>query len=75
MLILTTGGGPTADQRVELKHFMAGRSVRTAVVSDSIKMRFIIPSIALTNREHHGFTSRELGKAYDFLELSPERTN
>ncbi|MEI9938314.1 MAG: hypothetical protein WDO69_13925 [Pseudomonadota bacterium] len=75
VLILTTGGGPTADQRVQLKHFMAGRSVRTAVVSDSIKMRFIIATIALINREHHGFTNRELGKAYEFLELTPtERT-
>ena len=71
VLILTTGGGPTADQRVELKHFMAGRSVRTAVVSDSIKMRFIIATIALINREHHGFNNRELSKAYDFLALSP----
>lgn len=70
VLILTTGGGPTAPQRAQLKTLMAGRSVRTAVVSDSIKARFIIATIALINRQHHGFTSRELTHAFDFLGLT-----
>jgi hypothetical protein len=72
VLIFSAGGGPTASQRVPLKALMAGRSMRTAVVSDSIKVRFIIATIALINSEHHGYTRRELGKAYDFLELTAE---
>jgi hypothetical protein len=71
ILIATDGGGPTAEQRAAIKVVMAGRSVRTAVVSDSIKVRFAIATIALINREHHGFTSRELSQAYDFLQLTP----
>ena len=75
VLILTNGGGLTAEQRAELKATMAGRSVRTAVVSDSMKVRFIVATIALINREHHCFTRAEIGKAYDFLELTAtERT-
>jgi hypothetical protein len=71
ILIATDGGGPTAEQRASLKVTMAGRSVRTAVVSDSIKVRFTIATIALINREHHGFSNRELSQAYDFLQLTP----
>lgn len=71
VLIATDGGGPSAEQRASLKVIMAGRSVRTAVVSDSIKVRFTIATIALINREHHGFSNRELSQAYDFLQLTP----
>jgi hypothetical protein len=71
VLIATDGGGPSAAQRASLKVTMAGRSVRTAVVSDSIKIRFTIATIALINREHHGFSNHELSQAYDFLQLTP----
>lgn len=71
IVIATDGGGPTAEQRATLKVIMAGRSVRTAVVSDSIKVRFTIATIALINREHHGFSNRERSQAYDFLQLTP----
>ena len=72
VLILTDGGGPTASQRSELKLTMAGRSVRTAVVSDSMKVRFIIAAVALINREHYGFAKHELYDAYRFLELTSD---
>ena len=71
VLIATDGGGPSAEQRSSLKVTMAGRSVRTAVVSDSMKIRFTIATIALINREHHGFSNRELSQAYEFLQLTP----
>lgn len=71
ILIATDGGGPTAAQRASIKALMAGRSVRTAVVSDSMKVRFAIATIAFINREHHGFATRELSQAYDFLQLTP----
>lgn len=71
VLIATDGGGPSSQQRASLKATMAGRSVRTAVVSDSIKVRFTIATIALISREHHGFSNRELRQAYDFLQLTP----
>src|SRR5688500_8994301 len=71
VLIATDGGGPSAEQRASLKLTMAGRSVRTAVVSDSIKVRFTIATIALINKEHHGFSRRELSQAYNFLQLTP----
>lgn len=71
VLVATDGGGPSAEQRAALKATMAGRSVRTAVVTDSIKVRFTIATVALINREHHGFSNRELSQAYDFLQLTP----
>ena len=71
VLIATDGGGPSAAQRASLKATMAGRSVRSAVVSDSIKVRFTIATIALINQEHHGFSNREMRQAYDFLRLTP----
>jgi len=71
ILIMTEGGGPTSRQRALLKTLMAGRSVRSAVVSDSIKVRFIVATIALINPEHHCFSGNERAKAYEFLELTP----
>jgi hypothetical protein len=70
VLIMTDGGGPTAMQRATLKTLMAGRSVRAAVVSDSIKVRFIVATIALINPVHHCFTGGERAKAYEFLGLT-----
>lgn len=70
VLIVTDGGGPTSEQRAELKVAMAGRAARTAVISDSIKVRFTIAMIALINPQHHGFASHEIGQAFDFLDLS-----
>jgi hypothetical protein len=71
VLIATDGGGPSAEQRASLKATMAGRSVRSAVVSDSLKVRFTIATIALINPDHHGFSNRERSQAYDFLQLTP----
>ena len=67
---MTEGGAPTAQQRAELKTVMAGRSVRSAVVSDCIKVRFIVAMIALINPEHHCFSNSERAKAYEFLGLT-----
>lgn len=70
VMIVTDGGSPTVQQRAALKITLAGRTARTAVVSDQFKVRFVVASIALINREHHGFGGHERDKAYEFLGLS-----
>jgi hypothetical protein len=70
ILVLTTGGGPDRTQRERLDKTLAGRPIRVAVVSDSAKVRFIASAIALINRDHRGFSTKELSLAYDHLNLS-----
>ncbi|NUP12608.1 MAG: STAS/SEC14 domain-containing protein [Polyangiaceae bacterium] len=69
LLVITTGGGPTPNQRKMLEETLAGRALRTAIVSDSIKMRFIISTMALFNPDIKMFTNREISAAYSFLSV------
>lgn len=72
MLVVTDGGGPTSAQRERLAEVLGGRVFRVAVVSDSVKVRFIVASLALLNPEISTFSRRELAKAYQHVGLSPE---
>jgi hypothetical protein len=71
-LIVTDGGGPSSSQRVRLKEVLQGAAIRSAVVSDSIKVRFIASAIMLISKNHASFTTKELYRAYDHLGLSAE---
>lgn len=71
LLVVTDGGGPTAAQRKRLEAALAGQSIRVAVVTDSIKVRFIVSSVALLNRHISTFSRAETARAYQYLGLSP----
>jgi hypothetical protein len=71
-LVLTEGGAPTSAQRLELFKAVGLRPVPVAVVSDHVGVRFIASSVALVMRRVRGFTSRELGDALRYLELTPD---
>jgi hypothetical protein len=48
---------------------LGGLPVRVAVVTDSMKVRFIVSSIALLNREIATFSNKEIAQAYEHLSL------
>jgi hypothetical protein len=72
ILIVTDGGGPSSDQRTRLKKALDGKPVRSAVVSDSSKVRFIASAIMLINRDHGSYARSELPKALEHLMLNAE---
>lgn len=70
ILVMTDGGGPNQEQRKRLEVALGGRVFRVAVVTESMKVRFIVSSIALLNREIRTFTPREIGEAYRHLDMN-----
>jgi len=71
VLVVSDGGGPTQAQRKRLQITLAGKPIRAAVVSDSMKVRFICSSVALFTSNLASFRSSEMTGAYDWLGLSP----
>jgi len=70
VLVVTAGGGPTLAQRRALEKVLHGTRVSSAVVSDSVKVRFIVASVALFSTRISTFQLRELHRAYEFLGLT-----
>jgi hypothetical protein len=71
ILVRTEGGGPNAAQRRRLQTALDGRTVRVAVVTNDVPVRFIVSSIALLNRAIRSFANDEIEAAYEHLSLSP----
>ena len=71
LLVLTAGGGPSPPQRKRLEETLRGAPMLVAVVSDSIKVRFVASTIALFHRDYRSFRTSELSEAYDHLRLTP----
>jgi hypothetical protein len=67
--VFTDGGGPNASQREALKRALGGQSLPVAVVSDSLKMRFISAAVALINKDQKGFNRNEVAQAYSHVGL------
>ena len=57
VLVITAGGGPTPPQRRRLSAVTQEHSVHVAVVSDSMRVRFIVASAALSAGNCH-FSAR-----------------
>lgn len=70
VLVLTEGGGPNSDQRRRLAQLMQGSPVPFAIVSDSLKTRFVAAALALVNRQYRSFSCGEIEQAYEFLGLT-----
>jgi len=72
VLVLTEGGGPNAAQRESLARTLAGKTVRVAIVTDSIAVRFTVTVIALFHKDIRSFLTSELRKAHAHLGLQLE---
>ncbi len=71
ILVVTDGGGPNFAQRKRLEVVLNGKPVRVAIVTDSAKSRFIASAISLINRQHMGYSLKELPQAYVHLRMTP----
>jgi hypothetical protein len=72
ILVVTDGGGPNPEQRKQLQKALSGHTFRVAVVTDSIKVRFIVSSVALLNSEIQTFSIADMGRACEYLGLSKQ---
>ncbi|MFW5924862.1 MAG: hypothetical protein ACOCV4_01785 [Myxococcota bacterium] len=70
VLVVTDGGGPTPDQRKRLKQTLDGARIPIAVVTDSMRVRFIVSSVALLTSRIQSFAPNQMADAYTHLELS-----
>jgi len=71
VLVVTDGGGPTSDQRSRLKKLVGGVNTRTAIVTDNVKARFVVSSIAFISANIKSFAKHEVDRAYAYLEFEP----
>jgi len=71
VLVVTEGGGPSMSQRARLSGVARGHPLRVAVVSESMKVRFIVSSVALFLRDISSFRQSEVYQAYEHLRMSP----
>jgi hypothetical protein len=70
VLVVSDGGGPTQAQRKRLQRTLEGKPIRVAVVSDSMKVRFICSSVALFMSNLSSFKISEMSQAHSWLNLS-----
>ncbi|HMR73774.1 MAG TPA: STAS/SEC14 domain-containing protein [Polyangiaceae bacterium] len=69
VLVITDGGGPSPEQRRRLDQTLNGSPVRVAVVSESVRIRFIVSSVAFLTRRIKSFSETEYTEALAHLEL------
>lgn len=71
VLVLTDGAGPTSKQRRELNAEFGSvlQSVRTAVVSDAVPVRFITSMVALFAPQVRSFPVDQMQEAMRYLDL------
>ncbi len=69
VLVVTDGGEPSAEQRQRLKTVLGDSNVKAAIVTDSVRTRFVVSSIAFITSRIKSFSKREIDAAYDYLEL------
>ncbi len=69
VLVITDGGGPSPAQRKRLEQTLAGKPVKVAVVSESVKVRFIVSTVALLTANIKSFTLVEYTQALQHLDL------
>ena len=69
VLVVTDGGAPTPEQRRRLNQTLNGTPVRISVVSESVKVRFVVSSVAFLSRNIKSFAETEYSDALQHLEL------
>jgi hypothetical protein len=73
VLVVTDGGGPTPAQRKRLSMVTGGYPLRAAVVTESVKVRFIVSSVALFMSGLASFDLSEMRQAFAHLKLDPRQ--
>lgn len=73
VLTFTKGGAPTAPQRKAINSVLNGRSLTTAVVSDSPLIRGIITAFSWFNSKIKAFSGAALEDAFRYLDVPPSR--
>ncbi len=69
VLVVTDGGEPSGEQRQRLKSVLGDSNVRAAIVTDSIKTRLVVSSLAFITSRIKSFSKREIDAGYDYLGL------
>jgi hypothetical protein len=72
-LIFSDGGAPTSQHRVSLGKILKGRTVPSAVVSDSLVVRASLSIFQLINPGIHVYPSRDWQKAAAFAGVAPAK--
>ncbi|HEU4580972.1 MAG TPA: hypothetical protein VFS67_22090 [Polyangiaceae bacterium] len=72
VLVLTRGGGPTPHQRSRISQVVGKPNLLVAVVTSSVKVRFIVSSVALVIPRIRSFPWEGLREAYAHLGLSTQ---
>jgi hypothetical protein len=70
VLVLTQGGGPDPSQRKRLSAVIGRHPVRVAILTDSVKVRFIVASVALFIRRIRCFMLSDMSVAFAHLDLT-----
>lgn len=70
VLVVTEGGGPTPMQRKRLSALIGEYPIRAAIVTDSVKVRFIVASVALFIRRIRCYTRSDIRSAFRHLDLT-----
>ena len=74
-LVVTDGGAPTRAQARKLDELRAGRTVPTAVVSSSVRVRWLGTFLSWFNRQTRTFRAPDLREALTFLEIPWSRAD
>lgn len=72
VLVLTRGGGPTPHQRARISKVVGKPNLLVAVVTSSVKVRFIVSSVALVIPRIRSFPWDGLREAFVHLGLSTQ---
>jgi hypothetical protein len=73
-VIFTDGGGPSSSQRVDFNKIVLGRTVVSAIVSESLAVRGIVGALSLFNSKGlKVFVPSEWKVAMDFARIPAER--
>ena len=73
ILTFTKGGAPTASQRKAINDVLHGRSLTTAVVSDSSLIRGIITAFSWFNTKIKAFSGSSIEDAFRYLDIPTSR--
>ena len=71
VVVRTDGGGPSPSQRQKLQALAKKGDVWVSVISESVKVRFIVSSVALLQTRIQSFRVHEMGAAFDHLGIPP----
>jgi hypothetical protein len=72
VLVLTRGGGPTPHQRSRISQVVGKPNLHVAVVTSSVKVRFIVSSVALIIPRIRSFPWDGLREAFAHLGLNAQ---